>query len=442
MEIVQSARLAVLTLLMIAICIAPAAGLAGDVLDSPIRARFTLTDGAIVTGDVTEWDQNEIAGTFGRRAWSDLVAEDIWRLYRALMDDGDADQWVNLGRLLLIAEGGQDNAERAFTRALRLDPDAQPAIDEVRQRAAETLRQRQQRQQRIEQQKLNTDNPESRLYTTERWPVPSAAQQAQHVEAMKQAGSAIVERAGIDATFVETDRFLFYSEMEMSEALRWARLLDRCYEALADATGVNPATNIFHGKAIVFAFDDYDRFRVTEADTFNHLSPRSVSGLMHPDGPQVFINMHRSDDDVAFGELLCRLATYAFLHRLHAPRRLPAWANEGLALQVTREAFDLSTVEQTRRPFALKFVREHPGDVPRLLTLEYGDEHWPGPEKVGPAVGYLLVEMLLREDRQAFSRWAAAVKTGADWPEALSDAYGTPATTIVERFVRWYRVNN
>ncbi len=425
----------------IVVTVFAATPIAADELDSPLRVRFSLADGASVTGDLNSWDQTGFDGTFGRRAWSDLAVDDLWRLYRAVMDQDNAAQWINLGRLLLVEDDAR-NAERAFSRALRLDENAKPRIEQARAAALAELAKQREQQQRAEEQKLNTQHPEAAEYSADPWPMLTAEQQELHADVMRGRAASILDRAGVDARLIETNRFLFYSQMSHAESLRWARLLDRCYDNLAKAVGVDSIGNIFWGKAVVIIHDDYDRFRVTEADTFNHLSPRSVHGLMHPDGPRVFLNVHRDSDDFVFGELLCTLTTYAFLHRHISPRRLPAWAADGLALYATHKAFDLSTVEQSRRPFGLKFIREQPGGVKKLLALDYADEQWPGPERVGPAVGYLLVEMLSRDKSGMFARWVRSVKIGTDWPEALSQVYGASASAVIKRFVQWYRVNN
>lgn len=418
-----------------------------DDLEQPLRVRFELVDGAEVAGRITGWDEEGFTGSFGRRSWTDVRPEDVWRLYRTLMDRNSAEQWINLGRVLLLAESdnaddARENAEKAFRMAIRLDDDAADAVDAVREQVRQIRAQREQRRREIEQEKLDTDNPEGRDYPAEPWPALTDQQQQLNTEVMKGHGRSAMERAGVDATLIETGRFLFYSEMDSADALRWARLLDRCYETLAGVLDLDRAGNIFWGKAVVLAFDDYDRFRLTEAELFKHLSPRSTFGLMHPRDEQVFINTWRNPDEVAFGELLCRLTTYAVLHRHVAPKRLPAWANDGLGYYVSARTFEQSLVEQMKRPFGLRFVREHPEDVPKLLSLDYGDEHWPGPDDIGPSVGYLFVELLLREDARAFAQWVRAVKTGDDWPDALAESYGVSLSNIVQHFVRWYRVND
>lgn len=462
MYITRSAILAFVIIITTCVLCTTEPTLAGDELDSPRRVRFQLADGARVQGEITAWDQIGVTGTFGRRAWSEIHHDDVWRIYRALMDTHDPSQWANLGKILLTLEGGEKNAERAFLAALNLDSDAQELVEQARAEAADILQQRRAQQAKADQQKLDTGNPEAREYTTELWPSISAVEQAGYVEQLKERAASAFQRAAIDPTVIETDRFLLYSQMTREEALKWARLLDRTYEQLAAALLPDPddpaANNIFHGNAVVLCFDEYDRFQIVEAEMFHHLSARAVHGLMHPAGgeagagagAEVYINIWRDPDAVAFGENLCRLATHGFLHRYRAPRRLPMWANEGLALWATERALTTSTVQPIHRARALQYIRSG-GDVRAALSLTYeaptdetsrDREGAVTPSDIASDVGYLLTEMLLRENPAAFRKWVAAVKTGKDWPEALSDAYNVPINSIIDRFAQWYRVNN
>ena len=127
MSIIRGAILAVLLIL------------AAGPLSEPRQVRFRLADGVRVAGALTFWDAEGIDGSFGRRLWVELMPGDAWRLYLSVMDQKDAHQWVDLGRVLLQSEGGDAWAERAFQQAIRsgachyftnvLGPGAGPGFD-------------------------------------------------------------------------------------------------------------------------------------------------------------------------------------------------------------------------------------------------------------------------------------------------------------------------
>ena len=118
--------------------------MAAGPLSEPRPVRFRLADGVLVSGALTFWDAEGIDGSFGRRLWVELMPGDAWRLYLGVMDQKDAHQWVDLGRVLLLAEGGDAWAERAFQRALRLDAAMAGEISAARDAARETRQRREQ----------------------------------------------------------------------------------------------------------------------------------------------------------------------------------------------------------------------------------------------------------------------------------------------------------
>jgi len=70
------------------------------------------------------------------------------------------------------------------------------------------------------------------------------------------------------------------------------------------------------------------------------------------------------------------------------------------------------------------------------------DGSWPGKNRIGYPVGYLLVELMIREQRQKFGAWVDAIKDGKHWEVALEEDFGTTRARLVDTFIRYYRVNN
>ena len=131
--------------------------------DDAVRVRFHLADGVRITGTLTEWDENGIDGTFGRRKWIELDAGDIWKLYRKLMNIESATQWAHLGRALLQSSldqpGAAKNAEKAFARAVRLDQSMSEMISEIRIEVDRIKADREALEQAIASEKLDTLSP-------------------------------------------------------------------------------------------------------------------------------------------------------------------------------------------------------------------------------------------------------------------------------------------
>jgi len=258
---------------------------------------------------------------------------------------------------------------------------------------------------------------------------------------LKDEAASMLQRAGLVLTPVETKFFLFYTDLSDAEAKRWSSELDKMYVRLAEWFGVGKEENLFWGKAVIFVFRDRDRFRLVEAESFRHFVAPWADGVMHPLGPRVFVSFYRQPEIETFAAVLVHEATHGFMHRFISPRRLPTWANEGLADYVASVLFRGSPIDQARRQTALRFIRSG-ADVNTILSMRYEDDSWPGEEEVGYGVGYLLVELMIREEPARFAQWVRAIKRGKDWEQALVEDFGAGRVQLVDAFTRWYRVND
>lgn len=408
-------------------------------LAEPRYVRFELADGVQVSGRMISWDAERFDGSFGPRFWEELVAADAWRLYLSVMDQNDASQWVDLGRVLLLSADGDSWAERAFRRALDLDSSVIDGIAAARRQVAEAQQLRQELEQTADAQRLETLSPESATWPADPWPplTPSAQQAA--ILTMKAEAHAILRRAGRPVQPIETSHLLLYADAEPMEAARWAMRLEAVYSRLAGLAGVDDDHNIFWGKAAVVIFDSQDLFRLVQAESFGQHVSRRQLGICQPVGPKVFLMFRRGDDGEAVAAAMTHQMVHGFLHRYRTPRRLPAWANEGLAEYVAGDLAGRAVIPQLRQ-IGLEFIRGG-GNVADLLDLTYTGG-WPGPNRAGDAVGALLVELMITERPAGFRAWLAATKDGKDWRQALKEDFGVPLDQLLATFVRYYRVND
>ena len=441
MQRMQGAILAVMTGLVGLAGLGPLPVALPGPLPEPLQVRFKLADGVQVTGMMTAWDAQGFDGSFGRREWVDLIANDVWKLYRRVMDDQDAGHWVDLGGVLLLSDGGGSRAEQAFAWALRLDQTVTEAIGAARHRADEVRRQREELQRAIEAERLNTRSPEAGPWRADVWPVLTMDEQQAARLAMANESQQIARDATLPPNPIETDYFLFYSDMPRLQAARWALMLDKTYDEISRLVGLGDGRNIFWGKAAVLVFKDQDRFRLVEAETFGQLVPLKVMGMCHPVGPKVFISCYRAADDDELAATLVRETVHGYFHRFGTPKRLPAWANEGLAEYIVAASVKADPVDDALRRSALQFIRGG-GNVQALLDLNYLDDSWPGPNEIGRAVGFLLIELMIRENRVGFGSWVRVVKRGDDWEQALRERYGVGRNRLVGAFVQYYMVND
>jgi len=412
---------------------------------TPIPVRFRLADGSRVAGELTGWDREGIDGSFGRRAWAELHHEDVRRLYRRLMDGESAADWVDLGRAMLLVALDQPQAERwaerSFQRALTMSEDTRAAIAAAREEVAERRQMRAEAKAAAQAQRLATGSPEAAAWPPDPWPELTKEQLSAARLEMQSDAEQILEKAGLQLAPIETDHLLFYSDMAGGEAAAWAARLEEACAMLARRLDLPDQSNIFWGKAVVFALGDRDRFRLLEAESFQQLVAQSTYGLCHPVGPKVFISCHRTADADLFGAVLVRELVHGFMHRYRTPFRLPLWANEGLADYYASVLFRNSPLDLERRRAAVGFIRGG-GNIDGVLSMSYEDEISPREKMLDHAVGALVIEVMIREQPARFARWVDAVKDGKDWQKALAEDFGIPRRALVQTAGRYYMMND
>jgi len=427
-------------------------------LDEPVIVTFRLADGKRVHGKVKRWGAAGIDGTFGRRAWRELRLKDVWHVHTRLMDESAASAWVDLGGALIMirdlpavngeaeqgdrtSRDGRKLAERAFHRALQIDPSVNDAIENWRQRRAEADRRAHEKAAAEAANRLRTDNPEARDWPASPWPALSRAQRKNALLSVRADALRIMDRLGVDWPHVESQHFIIHSDLSQRDATRWAARLDALHNETSKLLRRSTRTNIPWGKIVVFVTSDRKQFRQLEAEAFNqHVTPND-NAFTHYQGPKVFVSCFYQSNHFEFGKSLLKHAALGLLHRMHAPRRLPAWANEGLALYLAQKAWVDAPIEETLRPRAVQFIRSG-GNVVRAMQLDYDSEHWPGPKNIGPAVGYLAITTMIDNRPDGFLAWFYAVKSGKDWVDAMKKNYSTPAGRFVQTMIRYYQVND
>ena len=105
-------------------------------LDKPIRVALQKLDKTALAGRVTAYDEQgftllDAKNESHQVAWTDLDAHGVFLLRPA--DWGqNASAWVTLGQDLLGRSDGKEWADRAFDRAMRIDPKSKEQVQAAR----------------------------------------------------------------------------------------------------------------------------------------------------------------------------------------------------------------------------------------------------------------------------------------------------------------------
>ena len=412
-------------------------------LDEPRAIRTQLANGTIVTGRMTAWDYDGFEGSFGRQSWTQLRANDAWRLFRSVMNQQSADHWIALGKVMLQIDSGDDESEHAFAQALRLDAAAQPLIDQARAEVQAIRDNAERERQALERQRLRTMDPEGIEWPADPWPEVSEEHRTAAMQAMRDAADSIMRDRALSLQPVETPLALVYSDLPRADAARLALTLEKSYIELAKLLGLptDVSQAVMPAPAVVFILQDRDRFELLEAGRFNQLVARDRRAVCHCEDDRVFIIACQDQDaDAMAAELICQFI-HGVMHRVVSPRRLPAWANEGIGWWIAHRLLTDSKSLPSMRQRGLISIRNG-GSVAAAMQMNYADESFPGEGRIGDAIGFLIVQLMIREKQREFVQWVRAIKLGKEWIPALREDYGVEPSTFPQTISQFYMVND
>lgn len=408
-------------------------------LQRSVEVRARLLSGGTFAGKVDRWDGAALHGTFGSKRWAELVATDLKRVFLQLLDRKNGAQWLALGELLAASPDGAPLAEDAFKQA---QVHGRTAADVTAARArAQAIAATRAEQARAEGQKRLQKGGAATVHAPPPWPVLTPDEQSAAVEEMRGRARKALEVTSMRGDLTETRYFIICGDLPTAQQQAIGRDLDGCCSRAMQVLGFPQDANPFWGKALVVAVQTEDSFKLAEAAVFNAKVTAGERAALHTDGPRVSVACWKGNQDRAFNTALMQQMTLGLLYRTVSAAPLPEWAADGFALWSARVPERDSHVDQTWRPVGLQFMRQ-PGPVLQVMQATTADGSWPGPNGVGRAVGFLLVDMMLGQWPQRFGPWIQAIKRGAPWPQALKENFGVDAQGLASGAIAWYRTND
>jgi len=266
----------------------------------------------------------------------------------------------------------------------------------------------------------------SRALAVEEWPRLNKTQQQQAIEELKKYAQQSQDKLHTSLGAFETEYFLFCSDLAPIEARKWASLLDRMYDRLAETFAVTPHRNIWRGKALIFVYrneKDYIRYEKEMAQT----DPTGTAGMCHTfsDGA-VKIAFYRQPDEMLFAHILVHESVHGFIHRYRTPVHVPSWANEGLAETIATDLVPQNGRRNQVREQAVAGIRDHRGHLEKFFDDRI--EAWQYP------VAEELTTFMISQSKQGYVRFINGIKDGLSVDDALAQKYGAPRPRLVEVF--------
>ena len=413
-------------------------------IDLPLRGE-TVEGAVIAWDDRVLWVRPRAPGATdddaAQIAWTDVEAAHSYKLRTRLMDKSAPASWLLVG-ILMLDVGDVDRADRALAQAMRIDASMRPvvrAITEAHARGedARALVPGVDGAKEPASEDTGSDKPEP---TSEAppaggamaWPDQTAEQRAATVTELRAESLAMVRASGLTRIKeIETEYFLFYTDLAPSEVRRWSGVLDSMYRTLITTLEMPKDALLFHGKCVIFIFNARHDFLTFEMKALGFDASRA-GGVCHQRGPNTLVSFARGADDARFQSVLVHETVHAFMYRYRSPAGLPTWANEGLADYVAGVLTPMSSEPREHWMHAKQFAQLGK-DAAVIMRQNYRDGSWYTEDSY--PISHMIVRFMLMHKPRAFKEWIDDIKAGEDWDASMNKRFSITPEVLAKGFV-------
>lgn len=232
---------------------------------------------------------------------------------------------------------------------------------------------------------------------------------------------------------VETEHFLFCTNLTVQEVGAYVAALDRMYIWMQQAYGVDPEKSVWRGKASIYAFRTEDEFNAFEQHFYKYRPQPGTAGLCHSN-PQrdIVISAKRGSNYDFFGLLLVHETSHGFIHCYETPVRVPSWVNEGMAEVIASMMVPKSNSVQRKEESFVRSMGKTP--QPRLGEAFFATDANIPFDRYGGASS--MTRFLLEIEQAKYVEFIRLLKTGMPWEEALDKSYGASKQQLVASYGR------
>lgn len=223
------------------------------------------------------------------------------------------------------------------------------------------------------------------------------------------------EMEHIKFRYVETQYFMFLTDLTSDEVDGLLVYLDAMYAELCKAFGIPATQNVWCGKCVVVAFRDKEDYTQFERVMMNFDATGS-QGLCHSfgDGRVIFAGYQGRS---GFPNVLVHETTHGFVHRYLSNADVPSWLNEGMSDWMGHEIVQSERVPRRRKAAAERIAQQGTlGDFFEASPIS-GDQY---------GIASSMVEILIQSDRGngKFKEFFDGIKLGKAPEQSLKDSFG------------------
>ncbi len=243
---------------------------------------------------------------------------------------------------------------------------------------------------------------------------------------------------GNPAKPIRTRFLLVHGEQSRNELLHAGTVLDRAVQRMNTLMEEEVDHAPFAGRLGLHLSGNRDRFMMLLAGQLNVYAATGNEVHLHVSGRRTILVANGDAEPALLNHQLHRVATHAYLHALHSPNRLPAWANEGLATAIAWGGSGIE--ERVDRPEAIAMVREG-AMLEELIEMDYADGSWHG-DRMNEARAGLLMERALLARPHELREWILSVKKGVEWRRAFKTAFNDSPEAMARWAGQYFKVND
>ena len=288
---------------------------------------------------------------------------------------------------------------------------------------------------------LSNSQVEPGPWTSDPWPeldrpgrIEAEALVVEALESMEEHANA----GGTPRKPIRTRFLLVDGKRSRNELLHAGTVLDRAVQLMNTLMEMEPDHAPFAGRLGLHLSGNRDGFMMLLAGRLNIYASTGSEVHLHVSGKRTILIANGDADPALLNHQLHRAAAHAYLHALHSPIRLPAWANEGLATAIAWAGSGIE--DRVDRTEAIATVRE--GSVlEELIEMEYADGSWPGDRMTEARAGLLMERALLARPHE-LRNWILSVKKGAEWRKAFKSAFKDSPEAMAMWAGQYYRIND
>lgn len=234
----------------------------------------------------------------------------------------------------------------------------------------------------------------------------------------------------------ETHEFLFCSNIPDEQIAPYTKALDNMHDMMCEMYGIKKGEPVWKGKCLVMAFLDKSEFLSFEKVFLKNTdTPAQVYGLCHSysDG-KVIMSCYRGDNPSEFAKMLVHETSHGFIHRYRTPARLPTWINEGMADWIAQALVPQDNTVKRRQQEAITRMYQTRSMGEKFLTTNDYIEPW----QYGTASS--ITDFLIKNDKQAYTRFIQGIKEGMKWEQSLQAAFKITPEQLVAAYGKAIRV--